>query len=45
MKIFVNAMKNTVSSARTGITAKVMQARCKLAENKAEGYIDTAVFC
>lgn len=44
MKNFANAMKNTVSNTRTGIMAKVMQARCKLAENKAEGYIDTAVF-
>lgn len=43
MKNFANAMKNTVSNIRTGIMAKVMQARCKLAENKAEGYIDTAV--
>lgn len=43
MKNLVTTMKNTVSNINTGVAVKVMQVRCKLAERRAEGYIDTAV--
>lgn len=43
MKNIVNAMKNTVSSIKTGITVKALQAKHKFTENTGEGYVDTAI--
>ena len=43
MKNIVNTMRNTASKVKTAIVATALQVRCKLAETRGEGYIDTAV--